>query len=189
MASKIFVVCPNCRARLSFEPFAGYETRMIECPHCHYKAVAADYTPGTNMKPVSSSDDETQLPEFPPTSPGWQSANQDYGQLKIIQSGQICPLKPGINVIGRNASTSTADIKVTNDPYMSRQHVRIDAIDVGLRIEHRLYEINSKNVIKVDGKPINRGDILILNFGTKLTMGLTDFIFEESSEEATKIVM
>jgi hypothetical protein len=55
-------------------------------------------------------------------------------------------------------------------------------------IEHRLVEINSKNIIVLNGKPIQRNDILVLNFGDRLTLGKTDVYLEETDEEATQIV-
>lgn len=43
-------------------------------------------------------------------------------------------------------------------------------------------------IIKLNGAPINRNDILKLNFGDKLTLGITDIYLEETDEEATQIV-
>lgn len=183
---KITVVCPNCRTRLSFKDIPGYQNMVIECPHCHFKAVASSYTPGSNSKSTNDDDGATCLyggNVVPPTV-------KDLGQIRIVQSGQICPLKEGTNIIGRDAQSGTADIKVTKDPYMSRQHARIDVIDSGTQgMEYRLYEINSTNVIKLNGREISRGDIILLHFGDVMTMGKSDIRFEASSDEATQLMI
>ena len=94
----------------------------------------------------------------------------------------------GTNVIGRIAQSGKADIQITNDPYMSRRHLQIDVVKTAHGIEHHLVEINSKNIIVLNGKPIQRNDILNLQFGDKLTLGKTDVYLEETDDEATQIV-
>ena len=94
----------------------------------------------------------------------------------------------GTNVIGRIAQSGKADIQITQDPYMSRRHLQIDVIKTAHGMEHRLVEINSKNIIVLNDKPIQRNDILNLNFGDKLTLGTTDIYMEETDDEATQII-
>ena len=55
-------------------------------------------------------------------------------------------------------------------------------------LEHRLVEIGSKNIVLLNGKPIQRNDILNLKFGDRMTLGKTDVYLEETDEEATQIV-
>ena len=112
----------------------------------------------------------------------------DMGQIRVATTNQRCPLKMGTNVIGRIAQSGKADIQITQDPYMSRRHLQIDVVKTAHGIEHHLVEINSKNIIVLNGKPIQRNDILMLNFGDKLTLGKTDIYLEETDEEATQII-
>lgn len=180
---KIFLVCPNCRTRLSFPKIDGYEDKIVECPICHFKAKTTVYLGGSVAKGGLGSDDEaTQLP-----GSAMQQKN-DIGQIRVTSTNQHCPLKMGTNVIGRIAQSGKADIQITNDPYMSRQHLQIDVIQTNYGIEHHLVEINSKNIIILNGKEIHRNDILKLQFGDKLTLGKTDIYLEETDEEATQIV-
>jgi pSer/pThr/pTyr-binding forkhead associated (FHA) protein len=65
--------------------------------------------------------------------------------------------------------------------------VQIDVVEKNGSIEHHLVEINSKNIVYLNDKPIERGDILILKFGDKMTLGKTDIYLEETSDEATQI--
>ena len=72
--------------------------------------------------------------------------------------------------------------------YMSRRHVQIDVVKSARGYEHHLVEINSKNIVKLNGKPINRGDVLILKFGDVLTLGTTEVVLEAGDNESTRLV-
>ena len=113
----------------------------------------------------------------------------DIGQIRVKATNEVQYLNAGQNIIGRRAQSGTADIKISNDIFMSRQHVRIDVVKKGAGYEHHLVEINSKNIVKLNGKPINRGDILILKFGDTMTLGTTDIVLESKivDEEATRL--
>lgn len=137
---------------------------------------------------LGASDEATRLPG----SYG-QQVKTDTGQMRVIQTGQICELRMGSQVLGRLATSGTADLQIGSDnykdEYMSRRHVQIDVVKNSHgSIEHHLIEIGSKNIIQLNGKNILRGDEIILNFGDKLTLGKTDIILEETDEEATHII-
>lgn len=178
---KIFIVCPECRQQLSFNEIPGYQNMVVECPKCHFKANASIYMSGAQSRGAQGSDDMPTQLVMPPKSVA------DIGQIRVKATNEIQFLKAGQNVIGRRAKTGTADIKISTDMYMSRQHVRIDVVSKGTGYEHRLVELNSKNIVKLNGKPINRGDILLLKFGDTLTLGTTDIILEHNDDEATRL--
>ena len=69
-----------------------------------------------------SSDEATQLPG------NMLQSSYDIGQIRVATTGQRCPLKMGKNVIGRIAQSGKADIQITHDEYMSRQHVLIEVV-------------------------------------------------------------
>lgn len=129
-----------------------------------------------------SDDEATQMPS------AMMQQKNDLGQIRVSTTGQRCPLKMGTNVIGRLAQTGKADIQITHDEYMSRRHLQIDVVQTPYGIEHHLVEINSKNIIVLNDKPIQRGDILKIKFGDKMTLGKTDIYLEETDDEATQIV-
>lgn len=180
---KVFLVCPNCRTRLSFPKVAGYQDKIVECPICHFKAVAGVYQGGAAVQGGNGSDDDaTQI------SGNMMQQKCDIGQIRVATTNQRCPLNLGTNVIGRIAHSGKADIQITEDPYMSRRHLQINVIKTAHGMEHHLVEINSKNIIVLNGKPIQRNDILNLQFGDRLTLGKTDVYLEETDDEATQIV-
>lgn len=185
----ILVTCPNCRTRLSIKNEPGIQEKTLACPICKFKAKVSQYMLGQAGKGgQGASDDPTQLPAHLE-----QQVKNDTGQMRVIQTDQICELRLGSQVIGRLASSGNADLQIGSDNYkdmyMSRRHVQIDVVkNPKGGVEHHLVEIGSKNIIKLNGKDIQRGDKIVLKFGDKLTLGETDIILEETDEEATKIV-
>ena len=178
---KIFIVCPECRQQLSFNEVPGYQNMVVECPKCHFKANVSVYQGGAHARGAQGADEmPTQLVMPPKTV-------TDIGQIRVKSTGEIQFLQPGKNIIGRRAQTGTADIKISTDMYMSRQHVMIDVVKTVSGYEHHLVEINSKNIVKLNGKPINRGDVLILKFGDTMTLGTTDIVLESNDDEATRL--
>jgi uncharacterized protein YbaR (Trm112 family) len=178
---KIFIVCPECNQQLSFNEVAGYQKMIVECPKCHFKANVNVYQSGKHARGGNGADETPTQLVIPPKS------TCDIGQIRVVDTNEIQWLKEGQNIIGRRAKSGTADIKISTDMYMSRQHVRIDVIPKNGGYEHHLVEINSKNIVKLNGKEINRGDVLILKFGDVLTLGKTDIVLESNDDEATKL--
>ena len=83
---KIFLVCPNCRTRLSFPEVPGYQDKIVECPICHFKAKANVYQGGAVAKGGQGSDDEaTQLPG------SMMQLKFDIGQIRVATTNQRCP--------------------------------------------------------------------------------------------------
>lgn len=179
---KIYIVCPECHQRLSFNEVPGYQNMVVECPKCHFKANASVYQSGAQARGAHGADDMPTQLVTPPKSTG------DVGQIRVKSTNEVQWLKPGTNIIGRRAQTGTADIKISNDMYMSRRHVQIDVVAKNGGYQHRLVEINSKNIVKLNGRDINRGDILVLNFGDVLTLGTTDIVLESNDDESTRLV-
>lgn len=178
---KIYIVCPECRQQLSFNEVPGYQNMVVECPKCHFKANASVYQSGAMARDAQGVDEQpTQLVMAP-------ASTLDVGQIRVAATNEVQWLKAGTNIIGRRAQTATADIRISNDIYMSRRHVRIDVVKTATGYEHRLVEINSKNVVKLNGREINRGDVLIIKFGDRLTLGKTDIILESNNDESTRL--
>lgn len=182
------MVCPNCRSRLSVQDVPGIQDKILACPICKYKAKVSLYQMGQAGKgDQGASDEATRLP-----GSFGQQVKTDTGQMRVLQTGQICELRMGSQVLGRLAQSGTADLQIGSDTYrdeyMSRRHVQIDVVRTALGIEHHLVEIGSKNIIQLNGRDIMRGDEIVLNFGDKLTLGKTDIVLEETNDEATKVI-
>ncbi|MCH5221152.1 MAG: FHA domain-containing protein [Muribaculaceae bacterium] len=179
--NKIFITCPECQQQLSFNEVPGYQNMVVECPKCHFKANASVYQSGPQSRGAQGADEMPTQLVIPPTS------TIDIGQIRVKSTNEVQWLREGTNIIGRRAKSGDADIKISNDMTMSRRHLRIDVVKKEKGYEHRLVEIGSTNIIKLNGVPIQREDILRLKFGDILTLGKTDIIFESNDEEATKL--
>ena len=187
MAEKVSIICPNCRHKLSFYEIPNWQEKLVECPHCHFKAKANVYQSGALGAGGQGADDApTEI------AGGFRAPrNGEAGVIKLKASGRAFQLKLGTNVLGRVAQSGTADLKISTDPYMSRRHMQIDVIQTPAGVEHRLVEIDSKNIIVLNGRPIQRGDIIKLNYGDELTLGMTTVLFDRPKEddaEATQLV-
>ncbi|WP_106830278.1 FHA domain-containing protein [Parabacteroides pacaensis] len=177
MENIVKVVCPQCHTMLSFKDAPDIDNKLIVCPKCKFRATVSVYRSGNAGTGGYGESDDTLPPQF-------LSKNAMLiGKLRLEGTGTTFNLKMGQNVIGRVAETGKADIKLCNDEYMSRQHVRIDVIKKPMGIEHRLVEINSKNPVILNENPIPRNEILILNFGDRLVLGKTKVIFEKPEDE------
>ena len=171
------VMCPQCKRLLSFMNAPDMGNKLIVCPACNFRATVDVYHNGTTGTGGKEETEVTNLPEH-------ISKNaMIVGCLRVKETGKIYPLKLGRNVIGRIAQTGTADIQLSDDIYMSRSHIEIDIVQASLGLEHRLVEINSKNEVLLNDKPLPHGDILILQFGDKMILGKTEVIFEKPEEE------
>lgn len=187
MAEKMQIICPNCRTKLTFLRVPNWQDKLVECPHCHFKAKANVYQSGKAAQGGQGADDApTQMPgDFRPAQ------NSEIGVIKLKASGRCFQLKMGTNVLGRVAQSGTADLKISTDPYMSRRHLQIDVLQTAMGVEHRLVEIDSKNIIVLNGRPIQRGDIIKLNYGDQMTLGQTEVVFDRPQEddaEATQLI-
>lgn len=211
MDNKIFIVCPNCSSRLSIRELPGIQDKFLTCPKCKYKAKVSVYkaqamqTPAgqpVNLGGTNGGYSQSMASNEPSTVVAGMNGGMQQniapvmqpGQLRIMQTGQVCVLHEGSQVIGRLATTSTAEIKIGGngymDQYMSRNHARIDVIrrpDGSL--EHRLQEATrTVNGIVHNGIKMSSGDVNILEYGDEIVLGKTHFVFEASNNDATRVL-
>lgn len=180
---KIVMVCPSCKHQLSFNEFPGYRDKIFECKNCHFKAQFNLFQQGRAAQGGQGADeDSTRLPSN-------LQMSFDAGQLRVVRTGQLYSLAKGSNIIGRKASTSKASIQIEGDEYMSRQHVEIKVVTGVSGYEHHLVEINSTNPIQLNGREIQRNDIIKIKFGDCLTLGKTDVVLEHADTESTILDM
>lgn len=177
--AKISIVCPECKAKLAIQDTPGIREKVITCPKCKFKAQVSVYMGGASSRGGQGADDEsTQLPSF--MTPRQSSA---VAMLEVTSSSAVYHLNKGHNIIGRQSPTSTATIQIPGDPYMSRQHVDIEVVQSAAGLQYHLHEINSSNILSINGEEIERGDIIMLAIGDVLTLGQTNVRLVEGREE------
>jgi pSer/pThr/pTyr-binding forkhead associated (FHA) protein len=79
----------------------------------------------------------------------------------VEQSGREHPIRPGVNIVGREGDVIIVDGKV------SRRHAQITSENDSLLIE----DLNSTNGTKVDGNKLGPGDKVTLNGGETVSFG------------------
>lgn len=111
--------------------------------------------------------------------PVQRAAPPAIGYLQTV-TGEKYSLAVGANIVGRQHPTSQATLQiVTNDGYMSRQHMKIEVIPTSNgRMEYRASDNNSTNRLTTNGQLMAPGDIVILKSGDRITIGHTDLVFK-----------
>lgn len=99
----------------------------------------------------------------------------------LLYGGQKYPLGFGNNVIGRKATTSQATVQiVTDDRYMSRQHLAIQVIKASTdKVRVVVSNYHNKNASYVNGQLLNEGDQLVLTEGSIIKMGNTTVVYHQ----------
>ena len=174
--AKLKLVCPNCRSLLSIEQTLGIGDKMLTCPICRFRAKVSVYQQQAfgNGKHGGDEDDE-------PTQVNFGMMDRTIGSL--FMDKKEFALHKGENTIGRKAKTGHAEVQISDaqgevDMYMSRQHAVITIKEGSSGLEHQLNPTNPKNPIKVNGKPLGNVDVVLLQWGERLTFGHTELIFE-----------
>lgn len=183
---KIKITCPNCRSVLSIEETPGIGDKMLSCPICRFRAKVSVYQQQSIGNNRQASDDDE------PTQVNFDSMDRTIGSLFL--GAKEYSLHKGPNTIGRKAQTGHAEVQLCDihgevDRYMSRQHAVITIKEGGSGLEHHLQPTNPKNPIKVNGQSLQNTDVVVLQWGDKLTFGHTELVFERPhyNEDQTMI--
>lgn len=179
------VTCPNCRAIIVIENIPGISNKMLTCPKCGFRSKVSVFMQDADSCTVT----QTVFVDEEPTQVLLPEMDRTVGVLCV--DGKEYSLHEGKNTIGRKAKSGHAEVQISEDIYMSRQHavIYIEATSEGLA--HKLVSTNPKNPIKVNGKPLNDGEEVLLKWGDELQFGKTEILFEKPQidEEATQLVV
>ena len=207
---RIQVLCPNpaCKAILGFDVESPIKPDVvIMCPKCKQKYYYKDYLPMKMSAPLNQppipekKGDETQ---YASSKMGTVSGNSDethtqmgtlnmiIGSLQQVGFNEIYPLKRGHNVIGRQASSSTATIQIPdqqNARTMSRAHLDVDVVVQPTCVKHMVYLSpgGQKNPTYINGVELQPESKLFLNDGDKITIGKQTLLFRIIDDDKTKL--
>lgn len=163
------IICPNCKSLLKLQNTSGVSNKMLTCPICRFRAKVSVFQQTNINKSISDKESE-------PTQVNFEVIDRTIGSL-FFQSEEYS-LHKGVNTIGRKAKTSHAEVQISEDKYMSRQHAIITVKEGKNGFEHLLQPTNPKNPIKINGRYIENDDVIFLQWGDRLTFGHTELIFE-----------
>ncbi len=197
MDNLIKIVCPKCGTVLSVVNQQGIETKNVTCPVCKQKSPFVNFKRlsdnANSEKTQYSNDDEKtsyQSASDPITHVG-AGLNFTLGRLKVMPSGPSFQLKPGKNIIGRQASQSAADFRIPTGERkkMSREHLVIEVKKVqGKGFVHYVSLCKQKtNKTLIGTEPLEFGDCLVLNHGDIIRLPDANVKFEIPDEEGTEL--
>lgn len=188
----IKIKCPNCGAVLTVKNVPGLAAKNLTCPVCKHKdKVIAFRSLASNQDGNDDVDDScTHYSSSSVSGSAVADINQLPGQLRVISTGQVFPLKMGRNVVGRKASSSSADIQLPagDSKRMSRSHVVINVMkETGTSITTHI-SLFKENVNKtfVKGNEVLYGDELVLNDGDVIELPDLKVVYEIPDDEKTE---
>lgn len=125
-------------------------------------------------------------PAAPPAVPREASWNKPKGMLSWstgpVMPPMTCRLKPGQTTIGRYDPERPSDVMISGDDEMSRQSVVIIASPNAYDYIYELRIIQSTNAICVNGRRVNKGTTVRLNYGDTIRMGKTNISFIKADD-------
>lgn len=156
------VRCPKCKSVLEVRNSLREDVKVIVCPQCRARLKVVFHQPDTNRG-------QTILP-LQMLSKGVPTLCFDDHDYK---------LHDGLNTIGRQATTSDADIQIeTSDMLMSRQHAIIEYRHLeGGFFQCVIGNDKNKNVTMVNNHPLTDGDRILLYDGDTVQLGNTKMTF------------
>lgn len=179
MEEIVKIKCPNCAAVLSVRYQNGIESKSVVCPICKQRSPYAAFqclTPAV----AAGEPEPTCLPDM----------NCAIGELRDFSTGRCYALSEGRNVIGRQASASTADVQIStgNSMRMSREHLVIDVKKHPVKgYVHVLSLYKEKvNPTSVNGQPLEYNDSVVLSSGSVIDLPDVRLIFDLPDAEGTR---
>jgi len=175
----ISIKCPHCKQGLKVdEKKAPSGITSFPCPKCK-NAIPMEYLEQMLQRRSDKTVDTVVVKGASVSGGG------GLGQITVLTAHdtpeQVYPLKEGINIIGRAAKTSGADIGIqTGDKTMSRTHIKIE-VKKSPRggYFHQLSDNNSRNNTLYNGNNLESEDIIVLKDGDELVLGRTTVRFNE----------
>lgn len=182
----IQIKCPFDGAVLSVKNFPGIEMKNVTCPICKNKYPFTKFT--RVVRKAAQEDDCTHYgPNVPASNPGNSAKCTSVGTLREESRGMIFYLRPGRNVIGRQAMKSKADVQIYTGERMelSREHLVIDVV-----MDERKGYVHYLSLYKAQVNPTfignNRiyfGDQVELRDGEVINLPGISIKFEIASQE------
>ena len=180
------VKCPCCAAVLAVKNQPGLENMSLTCPNCKTKSrftafesfVAKNAPKPQDSKAPAEEEDsegETQLGPSLPSSDSevtLRDGNAVTGKLALLPEGELFDLEIGLNVVGRKANSSTADVQIpTPSRLVSRRHFLIEVKRIpGKGLVYYMSNSENKNDTYVGTTKLEPGDCVILKNGDQIKM-------------------
>ncbi len=168
------IKCPHCNVGLKIdETKIPANLKAFNCPRCK-QPISISLV--HQFKTVSENEDTIYI----------QKNDNTTATLTVLADAntpsQSFQLRTGINIIGRkNGNTSEAKIEIeTNDKLMSREHIKIEAVQYGKgEYNYLLSDNGSKNQTRHNSHYLHPGEIIILRNKDEIEIGNTKICFNK----------
>jgi predicted RNA-binding Zn-ribbon protein involved in translation (DUF1610 family) len=182
---KKMVKCTSCGISLGVSQQGNEPFRDIRCPNCSHllRVVFEQPRQEDDGKTVYGGASAAKGASAAPADDG----STVYGSANVARQGflrcgnQSYALRNGMNIVGRRASSSTANVQIeTNDHFMSREHSAIKMARVANgSLKALISNYKNKHSTFVSGQELLDGDELVLTNGMSLKMGNTTLVYFE----------
>lgn len=182
--SQLIICCPVCKKQYKLIPkdenTIGEKT--FTCPNCNYstqfKNLIKDQWNGEHVT-------RQHIPGSPPTEQKNHKAtkinagpgSQSRAFLTVANTNSKFILNPGIYVLGRMSSDSTATLQIAPDISISRQHARMAVQVVGGKLMAQIMGLKEYNPVLINSKILPHGKHYTLKPGDVIQLGQTRCIF------------
>ncbi|MCH5223542.1 MAG: FHA domain-containing protein [Muribaculaceae bacterium] len=181
----INVKCPWCSAVLKIKAAPGIDNASLCCPVCKKTS------PFSQFKKFVAEESETQFVNHPGSGNSASGLKSVIGKLVIPSKGIAFQLKLGRNIIGRKASTSTANFQISTgeSKRLSREHIIIDVKRLSSGgVAHHVSLVKERvNKTYLNNSELTFGDTLILQNGDMIKLPDVNILFELPDEERTQL--
>ena len=172
------VKCPSCGVVLEVKNSKNEEEKIINCPQCkttlRVKFPKYEIRDAETVIAGGGGDGKTII----------LGAKNSSGKAVIVCEGRRYELREGRNVLGRKATTSTADVQLeVADRYMSRLNAVLCVKKMNGQMLVTIANHKNKNPIKVGILQLMPGDELVLGDGDDFTMGTTTMTLKIERDE------
>lgn len=188
------VVCPDCGTNIALLANETNKVIKASCKKCRaivfFKAVekisssSSNKSKKTDEAGNSDADDDhqrkrTQKIAVPKGALTWKQRRGLLGKTKVAR------LRKGVNTMGRKDGISPSDIMIENDDEISRRSVAISVVysDEKRDFIYELKVLRNVNPVYVNGRPINRDEIVRLNYNDIICLGRTNITFIQNKEK------
>ena len=194
MQDIIKIRCPFCSAVMAVKNKPGLEKLNVPCPVCKKSTPFVQYQVlGENPFQSNQNNDDCTHGLFneDETQIGGKKTTQIGLLRQTAPQKRIFQLKPGINVVGRASSMSSATISIDTGESrrMSREHLAIEVKTVpgqGYVYYARLCK-EKVNRTLINNKPLDYADCVLLENNTIISLPVATFCFEIPDPESTTI--
>ena len=177
---ELFIKCPSCGAVLQVKNSKNEEVKIINCPQCS-TVLRVRFLKRTD----EVMDAETHIVGG---GRGCETmiarAKSASGKAFILCEGKSYELHEGTNIVGRRASSSTANVQLdVTDRYMSRLNAAIKVNKAEGRLTVTLANHKNQNPIMVGTLQLLPGDEVMLGDNDVFTMGVTKMTLKIKNDE------